>query len=131
MIKLNKNQPDALSFKIIKFLFHSTLLNMFRTPLCPSSGASHYCTCSLWSPCGVVSVGSSSTVRLLLLLSHMQPLVTVWCSFGCILQPCSIVTVTTEKGWRTQPKLNHTVTRDCKCSGGKHLMMDPVESETC
>jgi hypothetical protein len=23
---------------------------MFRTPLCPSSGASFYCTCSLWSP---------------------------------------------------------------------------------
>jgi hypothetical protein len=22
-------------------------------------------------------------------LLHMQPLVTVWCSFGCVLQPCS------------------------------------------
>jgi hypothetical protein len=49
--------------------FHSTLLNMFRTPLFPSSGALHYCTCNLWSPCGVVSVASSSPV--LLLLSNM------------------------------------------------------------
>jgi hypothetical protein len=23
---------------------------------------------------------------------HMQPLVTVWCCVGCILQPCSVVT---------------------------------------
>jgi hypothetical protein len=56
-------------FKIIRFLFHSTLLNMFRTLLCPLSGASHYCTCSLWSPCDFVLVASSSHVLLLLLLS--------------------------------------------------------------
>jgi hypothetical protein len=73
---------------------------MFWTPLCLSSGASLYCTCSLWSPCGVVSVASSSPV-------------------------------TTELGWRTQPKLHHTVTRGCMCSGGKLLMMDTVVSETC
>jgi hypothetical protein len=23
---------------------------------------------------------------------HMQPLVTVWCCVGCVLQPCSVVT---------------------------------------
>jgi hypothetical protein len=39
---------------------------MFRTLLCPSSGAFHHCTCSLWLPCGVVSVASSSPVLLLL-----------------------------------------------------------------
>jgi hypothetical protein len=40
------------------------LLDMFRTPLCPSSGAS-YC-------CGVGSVVSSSLVLLLLLLSRVS-----------------------------------------------------------
>jgi hypothetical protein len=35
---------------------------MFWTPLCPSSGASHYCTYSLWLPCDVVLVASSSPV---------------------------------------------------------------------
>jgi hypothetical protein len=39
-----------ICFKIIKFLLYSTLLYMFRTPLCPSSGAFHHCTCSLWLP---------------------------------------------------------------------------------
>jgi hypothetical protein len=43
------------------------LLDMFRTPLCPSSGASYCCTCSLWSPCGVGSVVSSNLVLLLIL----------------------------------------------------------------
>jgi hypothetical protein len=92
-----------ISFKIIKFLFHFMLLDMFRTPLCPSSGASYCCTCSLWSPCGIGSVVSSSLVLLLLLrkhvsiimsflLLHMQSLVTVWCWVGCFLQPCSVVT---------------------------------------
>jgi hypothetical protein len=55
-----------IRFKIIKFLLHSTLLYMFRTLLCPSSGAFHHCTCSLWLPCGVVLVASSSPVLLLL-----------------------------------------------------------------
>jgi hypothetical protein len=65
---------------------------------------------------------------------HMQPLVTVWCSVSCVLQPCSVVTnsvVTTEQGLRAQPTLHHTVTRGCMCSGGKLLMMDTVVSETC
>jgi hypothetical protein len=42
------------------------LLYMFRTLLFPSSGAFHHCTCSLWLPCGVVLVASSSTVLLIL-----------------------------------------------------------------
>jgi hypothetical protein len=58
---------------------------------------------------------------------HMQPLVTVWCCVGCVLQPCS---VPTEQGWRTQPTQNHTVTRGCMCGGGRLLMMDSVVSET-
>jgi hypothetical protein len=40
------------------------LLDMFRTPLCPSPGASYCCTCSLWSSCGVGLVVSSSLVLL-------------------------------------------------------------------
>jgi hypothetical protein len=39
-------------------------LYMFRTLLCPSSGAFHHCTCSLWLPCDFVLVASSSTVLL-------------------------------------------------------------------
>jgi hypothetical protein len=38
-------------------------LYMFRTLLCPSSGAFHHCTCSLWLPCDFVLVASSSTVH--------------------------------------------------------------------
>jgi hypothetical protein len=53
-----------ICFKIIKFLLHSTLLYVFWTLLCPSSGAFHHCTCSLWLPCGVVLVTSSSPVLL-------------------------------------------------------------------
>jgi hypothetical protein len=49
-----------ICFKIIKFLLHSTLLYMFRTLPRPSSGAFDHCTCSLWLPCGVVLVASSS-----------------------------------------------------------------------
>jgi hypothetical protein len=50
-----------IGFKIIKTLFFTfILLDMFRAPLCPSSGASYCCTCSLWSPCGIGSVVSSS-----------------------------------------------------------------------
>jgi hypothetical protein len=79
-----------ICFKIIKFLLHSTLLYMFRTPLCPSSGAFHHC--------------------------NMQPLVTVWCCVGCVLQPCSVVTA---------------VGRGFMYSGGRLLMMDTVVSETC
>jgi hypothetical protein len=75
-------QPcSVVSNIIIKFLLHSTLLYMFRTLLCPSSGAFYHCTCSLWLPCGVVSVASSSSVLLLL---------------------------TTEQGCRTQPTQHHT-----------------------
>jgi ABC-type xylose transport system permease subunit len=55
-----------ICFKIIKFLLYSTLLYMFRTLLCPSSGAFHHYTCSLWLPCGVLMVASSSPVVLLL-----------------------------------------------------------------
>jgi hypothetical protein len=55
-----------LCFKIVKFLLQSMSLYMFRTLLCPSSGASHHCTCSLWLPCDFVLVASSSTVLLLL-----------------------------------------------------------------
>jgi hypothetical protein len=134
-----------ICFKIIKFLLHSTLLYMFRTLLCPSSGAFHNYTCSLWLPCGVVLVASSSPVLLLLAVLadtivsiirslpplHMQPLVTVRCCVGCVLQPCSVVTVSTEQCWRTQPTQHHTVTRGCMCSGGRLLMMDTVVSETC
>jgi hypothetical protein len=57
-----------ICFKIIKFLLHSTLLYVFRTLLCPSAGTFHHCTCSLWLPCGVVFVASSSPVLLLLRL---------------------------------------------------------------
>jgi hypothetical protein len=100
-----------ICFKIIKFLLNSTLLYMFRTLLCPSSETFHHYTCSLWLPCGVVLVASSSPVLLLLLTAvalhvsdttvsiirslpplNMQPLVTVWCCVGCVLQPCSVVT---------------------------------------
>jgi hypothetical protein len=40
---------------------------MFRTLLCPSSGAFHHCTCSIWLPCDFVLVASSSPVLLLLI----------------------------------------------------------------
>jgi hypothetical protein len=52
-----------ICFKIVKFLLHSTLLYMFRTLLRLSSGAFYHCTCSLWLPCDVVLVASSSTVQ--------------------------------------------------------------------
>jgi hypothetical protein len=139
-----------ICFKIIKFLLHSTLLYMFRTLLRPSSGAFHHYTFSLWLPCGVMLVASSSPVLLtteqgcLHVLDttasiirslpplHIQPLVTVWCCVGCVLQHCSVDTaVTTEQGWRTQPTQRHTVTRGCMCSGGRLLMMGTVVSETC
>jgi hypothetical protein len=55
-----------LCFKIVKFLLQSMSLCMFRTLFYPSSGAFHHCTCSLWLPCGVVLVASSSTVMLIL-----------------------------------------------------------------
>jgi hypothetical protein len=56
-----------LCFKIVKFfLLHSMSLYMFRTLLCPSSGAFHHCTCSLWLPCDFVFIASSSTVLLIL-----------------------------------------------------------------
>jgi hypothetical protein len=58
-----------ISFKIIKLYFNFILLDMFRKPLCPSSGASYCCTCSLWSPRGVGSVVSSSLALLLPLIS--------------------------------------------------------------
>jgi hypothetical protein len=37
---------------IVKFIAqsHTTLLNMFRALLCPSSGAISNCRCSLWFP---------------------------------------------------------------------------------
>jgi hypothetical protein len=135
-----------ISFKIIKFLLHSTLLNMFRIPLCPLSGASLYCTCSLWSPCGVVSVPSSSPVLLLLLRNWMtQPKLhhTVsrgcMCSRGKLLMMDTVVSETSSspvlllllRNWMTQPKPHHTVTRGCMCSRGKLLMMDTVVPETC
>jgi hypothetical protein len=56
-----------ISFKIIKLYFTFILLDMFRTPLCPSSGASYCCTCSLWSPFGVGYVVSSSLALLLVI----------------------------------------------------------------
>jgi hypothetical protein len=59
-----------ICFKIIKFLLHSTLLYTFRTLLYPSSGAFHHCTCSLWLPCGVVLVASSSPVLYLLVSNN-------------------------------------------------------------
>jgi hypothetical protein len=61
-----KTNQTHIRFKIVKPLSHSTLLYMFRTLLCPSSGAFHHCTCSLWLPCGVVLVASSRLVLLLL-----------------------------------------------------------------
>jgi hypothetical protein len=56
-----------LCFKIVKFLLQSMSLYMFRTILCPSSGAFHHCTGSLWLPCDFVLVASSSTVLLILI----------------------------------------------------------------
>jgi hypothetical protein len=41
----------------------------------------------------------------LLMMDTMKPLVTVWCSVGCVLQPCSIVTAVTKIGrasWRAR-----------------------------
>jgi hypothetical protein len=35
----------------------------------------------------------------------MQPLVTVWCSFGCVLQLCSVVTVVTVRAVTTVTEL--------------------------
>jgi hypothetical protein len=55
-----------ICFKIVKFLLQSMLLYMFRTLLCPSSGAFHHCTCSLWLPCDFVLVASSSPALLIL-----------------------------------------------------------------
>jgi hypothetical protein len=38
-------------------------LYMFRTLLCPSSGAFHHCTCSLWLPCDFVLVASYGSIN--------------------------------------------------------------------
>jgi hypothetical protein len=38
---------------------------------------------------------------------HMQPLVTVWCSVGCVLQPCSVVTA-----WWKAPDDGHSSVRN-------------------
>jgi hypothetical protein len=54
-----------ISFKIIKFITLYVALHVFDTNV--------------------------SIIRSFPLL-HMQPLVTVWCSFGCVLQPYSVVT---------------------------------------
>jgi hypothetical protein len=54
MIILNKTPTRCtINLKVFKNLFTCTLLYMFRALLCPSSGASAHCTCSLWSPCAV------------------------------------------------------------------------------
>jgi hypothetical protein len=91
-----------ICFKIIKFLLHSTLLYMFRTLLCPSSGAFHHCTCSLWLPCCVVLVASSSPA---LATCWLRPPVLRCCYLlvtssspallllvGYVLQSCSVAT---------------------------------------
>jgi len=54
---------------------------MFRTPLCPSSGA--------FSAAHAVS----------------GP---VWCLVRCVLQPCCVVAVTTQQDLRTQRTKHHT-----------------------
>jgi hypothetical protein len=104
-----------ICFKIVKFLLQSMSLYMFRTLLCPSSGAFHHGTCSLWLPCDFVLVASSSPV--LLIQQYQQSTVDT--------------AVSTEQGWRTQPTQHHMVTRGCMCSGGRLLMMDTAVSETC
>jgi hypothetical protein len=119
-----------ISFKIIKFLFHFMLLDMFRAPLCPSSGASYCCTCILWSPCGVESVVSSSLV-LLLLPTAGNVVLLLLPTAGNVVLLLLPTAVTTEQGWRKQLTQHHTVTRDCMCSNKKLLMMDTMVSETC
>jgi hypothetical protein len=57
-----------ICFKIVKFLLQSMSLYMFRTLLCPLSGAFHHFTCSLWLPCDFVLVASSSTALLILFI---------------------------------------------------------------
>jgi hypothetical protein len=54
-----------LCLKIVIIFLQSMSLYMFRTLLCPSSGAFHHCTCSLWLSCDFVLVASSSTVLLI------------------------------------------------------------------
>jgi hypothetical protein len=57
VIILNKTPTRCtLVLKSLKTLFCFMLLDMFRTPMRPSSGASYCCTCSLWSPWGVGSL---------------------------------------------------------------------------
>jgi hypothetical protein len=55
-----------ICFKIVKILLQFLLLYMFRTLVCPSSGAFHHCTCSLWLPCDFLLVASSSPALLIL-----------------------------------------------------------------
>jgi fatty acid desaturase len=62
-------------------------------------------------------------------IHHQEPSTTAHAASGyrvmfCWLRPPA-------QGWRTQPTQHHTVTRGCRCSGGKLLMMDTVMSETC
>jgi hypothetical protein len=45
---------------------------------------------------------------------HMQPLVTVWCSFGCVLQTCSVVTAAKVADRPARPRTQHDCHHDTK-----------------
>jgi len=92
--------------KSLKFIY-IILLYMFRTPLCPSSGASQLHMQSL-VPCGAWFVVSSSPAG-----GHN-----------------SYNTVTTQQDWRTQRTKHHTGP-ETACAAEKLLMMDTMVSETC
>src|SRR5215475_7717487 len=85
-----------------------TPLNMFRALLCPSSGASSNCPCSLWLPYDCRVGRASSCGR-------------------CVLAP---PTHTDHSLKHVQPG-NHTVTRGCMGSWRRLLMMGTTVPETC
>jgi hypothetical protein len=115
-------------------------LYMFRTLLCPSSGAFHHCTCSLWLPCGFcvitiyvalhVSNTAVSIIRSLPPL-HMHYEREDWyCKLGRYIDPHHSTRVPSTP--RMTPAL--CTVHSCaphQCSAGLHkLQYCPINTET-
>ena len=87
---------------------------MFRTPLCPSSGASQLHMQSL-VPCGAWFVVSSSPAVSIIRSFSAAHAVSgpVWCLFRCVLQSCCVVTLRCTWQTLTHIKLCNKYTAMC------------------
>jgi hypothetical protein len=106
---------------------------MFRALLCPSSGASFNCPCSLWLPydCRVGRVSNCDRFTDHS-LKHVQPCnhtVTRGC-MGSWRRLLMMGTITDHSLKHMEPG-NHTVTRGCMGSWRRLLMMGTTVPETC